>query len=103
MPKITEVKLSSCELEVADFRKNCDCRFAELRLRSKISLKVAELRKVVRFHLCLLVYPCLLCNPALYTMQKSDAKKFIFFLAFLRNIETKVVFKHSANYIVTLI
>jgi hypothetical protein len=37
MPKIAEVKLSSCGLEVADFRKNC--RIAELRLQSNISLK----------------------------------------------------------------
>ncbi len=69
IPKIAEVKLLSCGLEVADFRKNCDCRIAELRLRSNISLKVAELRlrkcflqvaelrlrtqkKVARAHLC---------------------------------------------------
>jgi hypothetical protein len=39
MPKIAEVKLSSCGLEVAGFRKNCDCGIAELRLRSNISLK----------------------------------------------------------------
>jgi hypothetical protein len=44
MPKIAEVKLSSCGLEVADLGKNCGCGFAELRLRSNISLKVAELR-----------------------------------------------------------
>jgi hypothetical protein len=44
MPEIAEVKLSSCRLEVADFRKNCDCGIAELRLRSNIPLKVAELR-----------------------------------------------------------
>jgi hypothetical protein len=69
MPEIAEVKLSSCGLEVADFRKNCDCGIAELRLRSNIPLKVAELRlrkfflqvaelrlrtpkKVARAHLC---------------------------------------------------
>jgi hypothetical protein len=28
MPKIAEVTLSSCGPEVADFRKNCDCRVA---------------------------------------------------------------------------
>jgi hypothetical protein len=28
MPKIAELKLSSCGLEVADFRKNCDCEIA---------------------------------------------------------------------------
>jgi hypothetical protein len=43
VPKIAELKLSSCGLEVADFRINCDCGLAELRLRSNISLKVAEL------------------------------------------------------------
>jgi hypothetical protein len=43
-PKIAEVKLSSCGLEVADSKQNCDCGIAELRLRSNISLKVAELR-----------------------------------------------------------
>ncbi len=42
--KIAELKLSSCGLEVADFRKNCDCGIAELRLQSNIYLKVAELR-----------------------------------------------------------
>jgi hypothetical protein len=44
VPKIAELKLSSCGLEVVNFRKNCDCGIAELRLRSNISLKVAELR-----------------------------------------------------------
>jgi hypothetical protein len=28
MPKIAEMKLSSCGLDVADFRKNCDCGVA---------------------------------------------------------------------------
>jgi hypothetical protein len=41
VPKIAELKLSSCGFEVADFRKIV---IAELRLRSNISLKVAELR-----------------------------------------------------------
>jgi hypothetical protein len=44
MPKIAELKLSSCGLEVADFRKNCDYGIAELRLQINISLKVIELR-----------------------------------------------------------
>jgi hypothetical protein len=39
MPIIAELKLSSCRVEVADFRKNCDCGIVELRLRSNISLK----------------------------------------------------------------
>ncbi len=39
MPKIAEIKLSSCGLEVADIRKNCDCGIAELRLRINISLE----------------------------------------------------------------
>jgi hypothetical protein len=73
VPKIAELKLSSCGLEVADFRKNYDCGIAELRLRSNISLKVAELRlrkcflqvaemrlwtqkKVARAHLWYIVY-----------------------------------------------
>jgi hypothetical protein len=37
MPKIAEVKLSSCGFEVADLKKNCTCRLAELRLRGNIS------------------------------------------------------------------
>jgi hypothetical protein len=66
------MKLSSCGLEVVDLRKNCDCRIAELRLRSNISLKscgiaiaevllqVAELqlrilKKVARPHLWITV------------------------------------------------
>jgi hypothetical protein len=53
VPKIAELKLSSCGLEVADFRKS---EIAELRLRSNIYFKVAELRlrtqkKVARAHL----------------------------------------------------
>jgi hypothetical protein len=44
MPEIAKVKLSSCGLEVVDFRKNCDCGIAELRLRSNILLNIAELR-----------------------------------------------------------
>jgi hypothetical protein len=43
MPKIAELKLPSCGPEVADFRKHCGCGIAELRLRSNIYLKVAEL------------------------------------------------------------
>jgi hypothetical protein len=40
MLKIAEVKLSSCGLEVADFRKNCHCGVAvEEQLRSNISFK----------------------------------------------------------------
>jgi hypothetical protein len=39
MPKIVEMKLSSCGLEFVDIRKNCDCGIAELRLRSNISLQ----------------------------------------------------------------
>jgi hypothetical protein len=37
MSKIAEMKLSSCGLEVAEFRKICDCRIAELRIN--IALK----------------------------------------------------------------
>jgi hypothetical protein len=44
MLKIAEVKLSSCGFKVAYLKKNCDCRIAELRLRSNISLKVVELQ-----------------------------------------------------------
>ncbi len=68
MPKIAEVKLSSCELEVADFRKKCDCGNAELQLRSNISFKscriaiaevlssscgiaIADSKKIARAHL----------------------------------------------------
>jgi hypothetical protein len=78
MPKIAKVKLLSCELEVADFRKNCDCRIAELRLRSNISLKscgiaiaevlpsscgiaIATQKKVAHAHLCYIhiyIYVC---------------------------------------------
>jgi hypothetical protein len=49
MPKIAEVKLSRCGLEVADFRKNCDCgatfllKVAEFRLQ-KCFLQIAELQ-----------------------------------------------------------
>jgi hypothetical protein len=39
MPKIAEMKLSSCGLEVAEIRKNCDGGIVELRLRSNIALK----------------------------------------------------------------
>ncbi len=38
-PKIAELMLSSCGLEVADFSKNCDCGIAELGLRSNISFQ----------------------------------------------------------------
>jgi hypothetical protein len=37
MSKIAQMKLSSCGLEVADFRKICDCGIAELRIN--IALK----------------------------------------------------------------
>ncbi len=66
MPKIAEVKLSSWGFKVADFKK---IAITELRLRSNMSLNVAELRlrkcflkvaelllrtqkKVARAHLC---------------------------------------------------
>ncbi len=66
-------KLQKWSSQVADIRKNCDCRIAELRLQSNISLKscgiaIAELlpsscvalrlrtqKKVARAHLCYLV------------------------------------------------
>jgi hypothetical protein len=71
MPKIAEMKLSSCALEVADFRKNCDCGIAELQLRGNISLKscgiaiaevlpsscgiaIADSKKVACAYLCFL-------------------------------------------------
>jgi hypothetical protein len=67
--KIAEMKLSSCGLEVADIRKNCDCGIAELRSLSNISLKscgtaiaevlpsncgiaITDSKKVTRAHLC---------------------------------------------------
>jgi hypothetical protein len=55
MPKNAELKLPSCGLEVVDFRKNCDCGIAELRLRSNMSLKscgiaIADSKKVARAH-----------------------------------------------------
>jgi hypothetical protein len=37
MPKISEVKLSSCGFKVADLKKNGDWGIAELQLRSNIS------------------------------------------------------------------
>jgi hypothetical protein len=43
MPKIAEVKLSSCVLEVEDFRKNCDCGIAAWRLRINIYLKICRI------------------------------------------------------------
>jgi hypothetical protein len=56
MPKIAELNLSSCGLEVADLRKNCDCGIAELRLQSNISsncgVAMADSKKVARGHLC---------------------------------------------------
>jgi hypothetical protein len=69
MPNIAELKLSSCGLEVADFRKNCESGIAELRLRSNISLKscgiaiaevlppscgiaIADSKKIALAHLC---------------------------------------------------
>jgi hypothetical protein len=39
MLKNAELKLPSCGLEVADFRKNCDFSIAEMWLRSNMSLK----------------------------------------------------------------
>jgi hypothetical protein len=68
MPKIAKMKLSSCRLDVAGIRKNCDCGIAELRLRSNISFKscgiaiaevflsscgiaIADSKKIARVHL----------------------------------------------------
>jgi hypothetical protein len=70
MPKIAEIKLSSCGFEVVDIRKNCDCEIAELRLRSNIALKscgiaieevfpssceiaISDSKKAARAHPCL--------------------------------------------------
>jgi hypothetical protein len=57
MPRIAEMKLSSCGLEVADIRKNCDCGVAVA--EQHCLKKVAELRfrtqkKVARAHLWML-------------------------------------------------
>jgi hypothetical protein len=68
MLKLAEVMLSSYELEVVGFRKNCNCEIAELRLRNNVSLKscgieiaevlpsscgiaIADSKKVGRAHL----------------------------------------------------
>jgi hypothetical protein len=40
--KIAELKLSSCGLEVADFRKNCDCGIAEQDLFKSCGIAIAE-------------------------------------------------------------
>ncbi len=68
LPKNAEVKLSSCGLEVADFRKNCDCdcgvAAAEQHFFKKCEIVIAEVlpascgiaiadsKKVARAHLC---------------------------------------------------
>jgi hypothetical protein len=74
MPKIAEVKLSNCGLEVVDFRKSCNCGIPEFRLWNKISLKsygiaiadvlpsscriaIVDSKKVACAHLCFLTYP----------------------------------------------
>jgi hypothetical protein len=98
MPKIAEVKLSSCGFKVADFKKNCNCgvavakqhffKVAELRLR-KCFLQVAELRlrtqkKVALAHLCIYdhctCYICCICvlfthEVYLYKSVKSSSWK----------------------------
>jgi hypothetical protein len=66
MPKIAELKRSSCELEVADFRKNGNCGIAvaEQHFLKSCGLAIAEVlpsscgiaiadskKKVVRAHL----------------------------------------------------
>jgi hypothetical protein len=45
MPKIAEVKLSSCGFEVADCRENCDCRIAvaEQHFLKSCGIVIAEL------------------------------------------------------------
>jgi hypothetical protein len=64
VPKIAELKLSSCGLEVADFRKNCDCGIAEKHffkscgiaiaevLPSSCGIAIADSKKVARAHHC---------------------------------------------------
>ncbi len=42
MPKIAELKLSSFGLEVADFRKNCDCGIAEHHFFKSCGIAIAE-------------------------------------------------------------
>ncbi len=42
MPKIAEVKLSSCGLEVADFGKNCGCGIAEQHFLKSCGIAIAE-------------------------------------------------------------
>ncbi len=67
VPKIAELKLWSCGLEVADFRKNCDCGIAVAEkhffkscriviadvLPSSCGIAIADSKKVARAHLCL--------------------------------------------------
>jgi hypothetical protein len=56
MLKIPEVKVSSCGLEVADLRKNCDCGIAIAEvLSSSCGIAIADSKKVARAHLCLYV------------------------------------------------
>jgi hypothetical protein len=42
VPKIAELKLSSCGLEVADFRKNCDCGMAEQHFFKSCGIAIAD-------------------------------------------------------------
>ncbi len=65
IPKIAEVKLSSCGFKVADFKKNCDCGVAVAeqhflkscgiaiaeKLPSSCGITVADSKKVARAHL----------------------------------------------------
>jgi hypothetical protein len=48
MPKIAEMKLSSCGLKVADIRKNCDCGVAEQYFFKKLRNCDCGLKKKLR-------------------------------------------------------
>jgi hypothetical protein len=65
MPKIAEVKLSSCRLEVANFRKNCNCghffkkfwKWIVEVLPSSCGIAIEDSKNVARAHLCLKITP----------------------------------------------
>ncbi len=77
MQKFAELKLSSCKLEVADFRNNCDCGIAVAEqhffkscgiaiaevLPSNCGVAIADSKKVVRAHLWYLVFGIYLISP----------------------------------------
>jgi hypothetical protein len=97
VPKIAELKLSSCGLEVADFRKNCDCRIAvaEQHLFKSCGIAIAEVLPSSGIAIADFKKSCA-CPPLIYIYIYIYLYIYIYIYKYIYNI------KHSIDFFLTI-